>query len=346
MREYLSFFAQAIFWFIPFTFILVPIFNIIQLPFAIIHRYAVYAVLTYKTYLLCQYFSLMTLMGIQNFNISPTLPLIIFSIILLWFNFGSIGVHNRYSDEGDNQHANYYHFFSGIISVPALVILFKFKIYFLYQPIIWYFSLTEWLLDIPILGTIFNFIFYYAAGMFLLAVAGYLIYVITFAIAALIVRRKNTEPTSAHMTEPTSAPRQADTVLSATFRRITDEYSAKIASFGVINPSTDNPFTSLSELFGYGATILSYKTGIPVKELSQPYVMEFRNKLSSERYSNIPASEAENIVTAFYDQQFAGYFIINPDTGNPFQSMAEFFSYGELVRASLKQVMEEKTASD
>ena len=157
--DYLLAVIITIFLLAPFVIMSDTIFKLLQIPFALIHRYAACAVVVLQIYMLCQYFNILimsfthempflnTYMKVELQN--PAILIVIFTAILILILLSMI-----YSaPEKDRK----FLFILSLISVPSFWIIYFCKITFLYQPIKWYFYLIEWILDIPILGNLLGF---------------------------------------------------------------------------------------------------------------------------------------------------------------------------------------------
>lgn len=157
--EYLLATVFTIFYLAPFLFMSDLVFKLLQIPFALIHRYAARAVVVLQMYMLCQYFSTFVMSftgelpfvkGYVRMPVSnPIILMVIYTVILI---FVLLSMAFSAADKDRN-----FLLILSILSVPALWVIYLCKITFMYQPIQWFFWLIEWLLAIPILGNILGF---------------------------------------------------------------------------------------------------------------------------------------------------------------------------------------------
>ena len=163
MLEHIRVIASMIFLSIPFFYVLDFVFNIVQIPFALIHRYAAGAVFVYKMYLLCQFYSMLTFVYVGKEQVNAIVLLVVSSLIL-WFTAGSAMYNTQRSGASNwrNQEA-----FVGIVSlscVPALWIIYYLRITFLSRPVLWFLQAIEAAYRIPIIGGVLSFFTRATAG--------------------------------------------------------------------------------------------------------------------------------------------------------------------------------------
>lgn len=178
MYYYIGSIVYTVFLFIPFAYLCDFLFNILQIPFALIHRYAARLVYLYKTYIVCQFFSLLASVYVPKFNLSPIILLILYSIILFIIHSSA------YSDVLNNDYQNGTHNapFCAIVaflSIPTLWIIYFLNIRTLNQPAMWFFKAIYFLYDVPIIGSVLKFISRAISG-------GAILFFIIFLIIALI----------------------------------------------------------------------------------------------------------------------------------------------------------------
>ena len=157
--EYLLAVLFSIFMLVPFLYILDFTFKLLQMPFALIHRYAARAVVVLEIYMLCQFFNTLVMIftgelpfvnGHMQISISnPIILMVIFTVIII---FVMLSMSFAAADKDRN-----FLLILSVLSLPALWVIYLCKITFIYQPVQWFFWLIEWLLAIPILGNILGF---------------------------------------------------------------------------------------------------------------------------------------------------------------------------------------------
>lgn len=137
--------------YIPFLFLLSASFRIIQIPFALIGRWAVYVCLLAETYFFTQFFHAMVQTGISSFNLSKISLLLFFSFLILTtlpllFN----GANSK------RESAFLYALFSACLSIVLLFTFTYTEFFAVMHPISWSISLSIWLSDLPLIGSIIS----------------------------------------------------------------------------------------------------------------------------------------------------------------------------------------------
>lgn len=146
---YLFFITSTFLLTIPLMFLVDFVFNILQLPFALINRFAVYIVFAFKTYIVCLYYVLLIDYGIMKYDLLA-LPLVIaFSIILLYMMNMAVGSGSR---DNDNSATVVLGIFS-YLTVPLIFILYYFNIRYFDNQLGWIIKLFDQILSFsPILN--------------------------------------------------------------------------------------------------------------------------------------------------------------------------------------------------
>lgn len=175
--NYIKAILSIIFISIPFLCLFEYIFNIIQIPFAVIHRYAVRIVFIYKMYLTCQFYFVMTKYLSDKYDVNP----IILLLIGTFFVFLSTSAVDH-KDESTDKFVS----ITTLLSIPILWIIYYFKITILSQPIIWFCNLLYFIYRIPIIGRIITFIASTISGWFLIVLFIGIIGLIIFLLGNLI----------------------------------------------------------------------------------------------------------------------------------------------------------------
>lgn len=134
-----------------FTYYVVTlVFNVIQFPFALIHRYAVYLLLTFKHYLVSLMFSFVC-KNAYNLGCGIALPLIISVIAALIY----CGVYSK-----NNESRSRFILFIILFSVISTILFTFIDVDFCKNIIKWYLDIILKIGEIPVLGKIFNYIYY------------------------------------------------------------------------------------------------------------------------------------------------------------------------------------------
>ena len=178
MLDYISAVVTTIILTIPFVFLADLIFDILQIPFALIHRYAARVVFVYKIYILCQFFSLLTNAYVQKYNVISIVILLIHSVFLFFVLSGAV----RDARQNDYENGTNHSVFVGItslIAIPGLWLIYYFDVSLLNQPVIWFCEMIKYLYKIPIIGDLLKFLTNAASGttiiVFIIAIISLLI---------------------------------------------------------------------------------------------------------------------------------------------------------------------------
>ena len=131
------------------NFLLGVVLNLIQIPFALISRTAVYSLFLIKTYIISLYFAVCTFACV-NTGLSQIPFFIIFSFVLFADNT------SRIKAARDNSEINY-HFISAIISIILFFAIFFNRFFYGKEILLKYFSIFEAFLKLPIIGDIINY---------------------------------------------------------------------------------------------------------------------------------------------------------------------------------------------
>lgn len=147
--------------------LLVLAFNLIQIPFSLIGKKAVYAVLIVQFYYLSLITATYCITASSAFNVSEPALIIIFILFLYYFLQGFY--REKFLDLSlQNQTTRTV--LSALIFAACIFtpICFYFKLFFFPRPVLWLVSLTDWLISIPIVGGILLTAARIASGLFLL----------------------------------------------------------------------------------------------------------------------------------------------------------------------------------
>ena len=126
-------------------------FGIIQIPFALISRTAVYAVMVFRTYFLSLFSAVCIMIAAQN-NLSTIPFLVVFACIL----FGE--VISPYKNNEDEPSTQNYIACSAVVSVILFLLLYFSNTFPLIAVPRLFFSAAAWILNLPIIGSILNFL--------------------------------------------------------------------------------------------------------------------------------------------------------------------------------------------
>ena len=186
--DYVRAIASTIFLSIPFVIVLDIAFNVLQIPFAIIHRYAARLVFVYKMYLLSQFYAILTRFHVESQNLLPIVLLIANSLIIYFVISSAVSSAKRNDYEQGMDNAT----FVGIVSlasIPSLWIVYYLNITLFVQPIAWFARLLDFAYDIPIIGNILAFFTRASAGWALLCIGIAVLGAIIFLIGKISDRR-------------------------------------------------------------------------------------------------------------------------------------------------------------
>lgn len=190
--NYIRAIASTTFLSIPFIFIWEYAFNILQIPFALIHKYAVRMVFVYRMYILCQFYAILTSIYAETYGISPV-PLLIFESLLLWFSLSSALPQTRRNDcETGSNHSSFVTI-TGFCSLPALWLIYYFNISILNQPVLWFLWLITLIYAIPIIGSILKFFTNATTGfalLFFVIITAVLIQKISVSMTKILQNKK------------------------------------------------------------------------------------------------------------------------------------------------------------
>nr|WP_191410373.1 hypothetical protein [uncultured Agathobaculum sp.] len=149
--DHMVFLGFCLILFEVFSKLITLIFNIIQIPFAVVSRTAVYIVLVFRTYFLSLFSAVCVWVAVQN-SLSPIPFLIVLACVL----FGEIiAPYKNNEDEPDIQK---YLALSAILSVVLFLLLYFSGMFPLIQVPLFFFSAASWVLNLPVVGAFLNFI--------------------------------------------------------------------------------------------------------------------------------------------------------------------------------------------
>lgn len=154
--DYVRAIASTIFLSIPFVFVLDMAFSVLQIPFAIIHRYAVRLFYVYKMYLLSQFYAMLARHYSESQGLSPFVMLIVNSLIILFvvsLEISDIEA-GDYETGADN---GAFAAVASLCSIPAFWLVYYLDVTFLNQPVVWFAKLFVLACEIPILGNVLSF---------------------------------------------------------------------------------------------------------------------------------------------------------------------------------------------
>lgn len=150
LLEYINYIGFFLLFCVPFTYILNLAFLVIQIPFAVISRGAVYFVCAFRTYFYALYFAIPTAAASLN-GFSPIPFLVIFSFALF------VGVSGAMRSTEDSSERTYIGV-SALLSVP-LYIAMSLLPFLAGQTVIHrYLELCAMLFNIPVFGDILTFL--------------------------------------------------------------------------------------------------------------------------------------------------------------------------------------------
>lgn len=148
---FFDYMSSVTFSYLVFIVLLTLAFQIIQIPFALISRGAVYVCLLAQTFFIVQFFNYVSVYGIVTCEF-PRIPLLLLFSVYILTTFYEYA-HMLYRS-GNNSFL--YFLISGVVAV-VLLFAFSYSSYFsLTQPIEWSLALTTWLYNIPVVGSIFS----------------------------------------------------------------------------------------------------------------------------------------------------------------------------------------------
>lgn len=149
--DHMVFLGFCLILFEVFSKLITLIFNIIQIPFAVVSRTAVYIVLVFRTYFLSLFSAVCAWVAVQN-SLSPIPFLIVLSCVL----FGEIIA--PYKNNEDEPNIQKYLALSAILSVVLFLLLYFSGMFPLIQVPLFFFSAASWVLNLPVIGAFLNFI--------------------------------------------------------------------------------------------------------------------------------------------------------------------------------------------
>lgn len=182
MSDYISAVVTTIVLSIPFVFFSDLIFDILQIPFALIHRYAARVVFVYKIYILCQFFSLLTNAYVQKYNVFSIVILLIHSVFLFFALSGAVRDARQNDHENGTNHSVFVSITS-LIAIPGLWLIYYFDVSLLNQPVIWFLEMIKFLYKVPIIGDLLKFLTNAASGT---AIIVFIIIIIIFLIVLFV----------------------------------------------------------------------------------------------------------------------------------------------------------------
>lgn len=149
--DHIEFIGFCLILFEVFSMLITAIFGIIQIPFALIGRPAVYIVLLFRTYLLSLFAAVCVF--IASHNGLTVIPFIVIFVIVLFGEFMEPFSNNQTDSSNQN-----YIFFSAILSIIIFFVLYLTNYFPLIQIPMFFFSAASWLLSLPVIGSILNFL--------------------------------------------------------------------------------------------------------------------------------------------------------------------------------------------
>lgn len=169
MNYFLAISASLAYW-IPFAFLLDIIFYFLQIPFALIHRYAVYAVRFIKLFLQCSFLSYLA-MNISYYSQIHILPFYIVFIAVLYFQ------KLKYFRNTDNKNNMELGTLCCYAFIPVLVLSEWITPVFLQNAYLQYVYFFEYLQAYPGVGTVFHYLLYIVGAVyFIYTIARIVIY--------------------------------------------------------------------------------------------------------------------------------------------------------------------------
>ena len=216
MKPYISAIIYTIFYSIPYFIICDIAMNLLQFPFALIHRYAARLVFIYKVYIACQFFAIFAKTYVSEVGLNPIILLAIYSVMLFYSYSGA--VRDAKNDIPYNRKGNVaFLAWTATLSVPALWLIYYFDITLLNQPATWLLYVIYRIFGIPVLGNILKFILNAITGMslfFIIPIGLFLAIALPYKLIELIREKtgKHTDATTESITPytPNDAPSQND----------------------------------------------------------------------------------------------------------------------------------------
>lgn len=169
MNYFLAISASLAYW-IPFVILLDIVFYVIQIPFAMIHRYAVYAVMLIKLFLQCSFFSYLAI-NISYYSQIHIIPFYIVFIVVLYFQ------QLKYFRNADNQNNMELGKICCYAFIPFFVLSEWVTPSFLQTAYLQYVYFFEYLQASPGIGSALRYLFYIVgAAYFIYTIVRIIIY--------------------------------------------------------------------------------------------------------------------------------------------------------------------------
>lgn len=148
---------ETVFYIICFLLVGGIVFPIVQIPFAMIHKYAVWVFLFYQEYLTAVFFAMMVRVGVEQEFLSPVILLIIMCATYLITRLMTL-------ERSELADTTIYILILKIIGVILIPLIYYFNFLFAAQPVLWFFKLMKFLFELPVIGKILTFILQSLSG--------------------------------------------------------------------------------------------------------------------------------------------------------------------------------------
>ena len=184
MAIYYKFFSSYIFWQLAYGIILLLALKLICIPFLLLNTKSAVIPLAGFTYLKGLLYASFMRGGVDEFALNPWVLGTVFSLELLALAF----LNERPGDK-DGMNFSIMYFISKVAIIPAFIILYCTRITFGYRILELASSIINWVLGLPVIGSIIHFVFQSISGIIVIAVI--IICVIVLIMGLMRLKKRN-----------------------------------------------------------------------------------------------------------------------------------------------------------